>query len=196
MIATVRDDPTVVELVERARDGDQAAWDAIVERYAPLVWAVCRRYGLSGADAEDVGANVWLRLVEGLDTIREPAALAGWLKTTTGRECLYLLRTKKRLVPVADDERIVDDTDEPSDEWLLVQELHIALREAFRGLDEPCRQLLGRLFADAPMPYKQISVELGMAPGGIGPSRQRCLEKLRANPTLAALLKEWTEGER
>jgi DNA-directed RNA polymerase specialized sigma24 family protein len=57
-------DAPVADLVKRARDGDQRAWDAIVERFAPLVWSICRRYRLSGADAADVGQSVWLQLVD------------------------------------------------------------------------------------------------------------------------------------
>lgn len=188
MIATVRDDPAVVDLVERARAGDQAAWDAIVERYAPLVWAVCRRFGLSGADAEDIGACVWLRLVEKLETLREPAALPGWIRTTTHHECLYLLRTRKRQVPMDDDERLVSGDNPAADEWLLEQERHIALRDAFAELPERCQRLLSMLFADPPVPYSQISEELGLAIGSIGPSRQRCLEQLRGSPAFVALL--------
>jgi RNA polymerase sigma factor (sigma-70 family) len=187
MIATMRDDPTVVELVERARDGDQSAWDQIIERYAPLVWSVCRRLGLSGPDADDVGAAVWLRLVEKLDGLREPAALPGWLATTTRRECLGLLRAKNRQLPV-DDERIPDQEGPASDEWLLKQEMHIALRAAFAELSERCRQLLSMLFSDPPTPYAKIAEKLGMTVGGIGPNRQRCLERLRGNPAIAALL--------
>jgi RNA polymerase sigma factor (sigma-70 family) len=188
MIATVRDDPTVVDLVERARDGDQGAWDGIVERYAALVWAVCRRHGLSGPDAEEVASCVWLRLVERLDGIREPAALPGWLATTTRRECLYYLRTKNRLVPVEDDERIVQGDDPAADEWLLRQERHIALRAGFAELSDKCRWLLSMLFREPPASYSEISAELGMAVGAIGPSRQRCLDKLRTSRALAALL--------
>jgi len=187
MIATVRDDPSVVELVERARDGDQGAWGRIVERYAPLVWAVCRRFGLSRADAEDVGASVWVRLVEKLETIKEPAALPGWLRTTTLNECRYLLRTKKRQVPVDDPEYFEDGTGPPSDEWLLAQERQVALRTAFAVLSQPCRRLLSMLFADPPTPYARISKELDMAVGSIGPTRGRCLEELRSHPELAAL---------
>jgi RNA polymerase sigma factor (sigma-70 family) len=193
MIATVRDDPTVVELVEGALRGDQEAWDGIVRRYAALVWSKCRELGLSGADAEDVAAAVWLRLVERLDTVREPAALPGWIATTTRREGLYLLRTRNRLVPVEDDERLLPGDDGPAaDEGLLREERHIALRAAFAELDEPCRQLLSMLFADPPTPYAQICDELGMKVGSIGPSRQRCLEKLRGRPAFAALLERPT----
>src|SRR5882672_4858943 len=135
MIVTMRDDPTVVALVERARGGEQAAWDEIVDRYATLVWSVCRRYGLAGGDAEDVGANVWLRLVERLGSIREPAALPGWIATTTRRECLQVLRGKGRQVLVRDD-RFADEESPASDEWLLEQERHTALRLAFGELAE------------------------------------------------------------
>ena len=79
----MRDDPSVIALVERARDGDQEAWYRLVARYSPLVWSACLRHGLSGADADDVGASVWLRLVERLGSLRDPAALPGWLASTT-----------------------------------------------------------------------------------------------------------------
>ena len=75
----MRDDPAVIDLVARARDGDQHAWDEIVDRYAPLVWFICKRYQLSRADVDDVGQTVWLLLVEKLGDLRQPAALPGWL---------------------------------------------------------------------------------------------------------------------
>src|SRR6516165_6686766 len=81
------DDPLVIHLVTRARGGDKRAWDALIERYAPLIRSICRKYRLGRDDAEDVGQNVWMRLVAQLDKIRNPAALAGWLATTTRREC-------------------------------------------------------------------------------------------------------------
>jgi DNA-directed RNA polymerase specialized sigma24 family protein len=92
----IRADPPVTDLVARARNGEKRAWDALVERYAPLVWSICRRHRLAGADADDIGQNVWLRLVGQLDTIRDPAALAGWLATTTQRECWRVLRAARR----------------------------------------------------------------------------------------------------
>jgi RNA polymerase sigma factor (sigma-70 family) len=187
MIASVRSDPSVVDLVVRARDGDQGAWDQIVERYAPMVWATCRRYGLSRADADDVGASVWLRLVERLETIREPAALPGWLATTTRHECLHLLRARNRQVLIGDDDRIVDRADPAADEWLLTQERQIALRAAFAELPANCRRLLSMLFGDPPVPYAEISAVTGTPVGAIGPTRQRCLAKLRGSPIVAAL---------
>src|SRR5262245_23098980 len=84
-------DPTVSDLVARAKDGDRQAWDALIERYAPLIWSICRRHRLGRDDADDVGQSVWLRLVDQLDRVRDPAALPGWLATTARRECLRVL---------------------------------------------------------------------------------------------------------
>jgi RNA polymerase sigma factor (sigma-70 family) len=182
----VRDDPTVVDLVERARRGDKGAWEEIVERYAPLIWATCRRYGLEGAQAHDVGASTWLRLVERLDTLREPAALPGWLATTAQRECLRLLRTSNRMIPTDDQAAPAGDDAGDHDRWLLREERHIALRAAFSELSERCRELLGMLFADPPHPYTEICAAMGVAMGAVGPMRQRCLERLRRSRALAA----------
>src|SRR5437762_8123075 len=93
-----RDGP-ITDLVLRARDGDQQAWDALVERYAPLVWSICRRYRLAGTDADDAGQAVWLQLVDHIGQIRAPAALPGWLATTTGRECARIVRKARRTSP-------------------------------------------------------------------------------------------------
>ena len=82
-----RDDPVVTGLVTRAGNGDRRAWDVLVDRYAPLIWSICRRYQLGAADARDAAQNVWLQLVDHLGRLRDPAALPGWLATTTGREC-------------------------------------------------------------------------------------------------------------
>src|SRR5271170_6747440 len=91
----MRDDPSVTRLVTSARAGDNEAWNALVERYAPLIWSICRRYRLTEAEAADVGQNVWLYLVGQLDKLRDPAALAGWLVTTTQRECGRALQTAR-----------------------------------------------------------------------------------------------------
>jgi len=83
----------VATLVMRARNGDELGWDALVERYAPLIWSLCCRYQLDGVDADNVGQCVWLQLVDQLDKIRDPAALPGWLATTIRRECNQIVRT-------------------------------------------------------------------------------------------------------
>src|SRR5215470_6535790 len=103
--APIRGDPSVTDLVTRARTGEHQAWDALVERYSPLVWSICRRHRLDRADAKDVGQTVWLHLVEQLDKIRDPAALPGWLATTTQRECYRFVRAARRTHSV---ERVMD----------------------------------------------------------------------------------------
>lgn len=180
----------MIDLVVRARDGDAAAWDDIVERYAALVWSVCRRHGLNPADTDDVGGSVWLRLVENLGKLQVPAALPGWLATTTQRECLKLLRAKKRNIPV-DDPELGDDVESGSEEGLLIEERRHALRLAFIDLPDRCKQLLTMLFEDPPTPYAEISSTLDMPVGAIGPNRARCLDRLRRTGALAALAPAW-----
>src|SRR5271154_6443194 len=92
----VRDAPSITDLVTRARNGDKQAWDELYERYAPLIWSICRRHRLRQADADDVGQTVWLQLVDQLAAIRDPAALPGWIATTPRRECGRVLRTAQQ----------------------------------------------------------------------------------------------------
>src|SRR4051812_432578 len=88
------EDGTVAALVRRARDGDQEAWNALVERFSPLIASVCRRFGLPEADLLDVGQSVWLALLEHLDDLRDAQALGGWIATTARRECLQVVARK------------------------------------------------------------------------------------------------------
>jgi RNA polymerase sigma factor (sigma-70 family) len=185
----MRDDPSVIRLVERARDGDQHAWNELVERYAPLVWSVCNRYQLNRTDIDDVGQTVWLLLVEQLGNLRVSAALPGWLATTTQRECLRVLRAARRydLTSSPEDSPVSpDQTDAMIEEEILAAELNAALRAAFADLPARCRQLLSMLLSDPPLAYTEISATLSVPIGSIGPQRGRCLERLRRSPQLAA----------
>jgi RNA polymerase sigma factor (sigma-70 family) len=187
----MRADLAVTELVTRAQDGDQQAWDALVERYAPLIWSICRRHRLGGADAEDAAQAVWLRLVDHLDKIRDPAAIAGWLATTTRRECCRVLRAAGRpqaAWPSPDAEAIPDEQAPTAEQELLAAERHAALREALAHLTPREQRLIAILTADPPLPYAEISVRLGIPVGSIGPTRSRCLDKLRRRPAIAALI--------
>ena len=184
-------EPTVSDLVARAKDGDRQAWDALIERYAPLIWSICRRHRLGRADADDVGQSVWLRLVDQLDRVRDPAALPGWLATTARRECLRVLcatQGPRATVYARDVESLPDERTGLADQGLLAAERHAALRDAFADLTPCCQQLLAILTADPPVPYAEISARLGIPVGSIGPSRGRCLDKLRRHPAIAALL--------
>ena len=187
----MRDNLPVTDLVRCAKNGEKQAWDALVERYAPLIWSICRQYRLENADAEDVGQAVWLKLVDKLDHLRDPAALPGWLVTTTRRECIHLLRAAGRLPlgeQVLDTESIPDTQTATAEQELMAAERRAALREAFTRLPPGCQQLLALLMADPPVPYVEISARLGMAPGSIGPNRSRCLDRLRRDPVIAALI--------
>jgi RNA polymerase sigma factor (sigma-70 family) len=192
----MRDDPSVIDLVIRARDGDKSAWDELVERYSPLVWSICRRFRIADLDIDDVGQTVWLRLLEQLPLLRQPAALPGWLATTTRRECLRirgLAGQQERQRTSVEPADWADQDAASVDEQLLDEERDAVLREAFRQLPARCQQLLSMLIQDPPVPYGEISARLGIPVGGIGPTRARCLRKLRRRPVLAALLESQNE---
>jgi RNA polymerase sigma factor (sigma-70 family) len=187
----VRAGSLVTDLVTRARTGDKPAWDALVERYAPLIWSICRRYRLGRADAEDVGPSVWLRLADQRDKLRDPAALPGWLATATCREAGRILRAAHgphAPVCALDAENLPDEQAGTAGQDLLAAERHAALREAFTRLPPDGQRLIALLIADPPVPYAEISAKLGIPVSSIGPTRRRCLDKLRRDPALAALI--------
>jgi len=186
----MRNYPPVTDLVIRAKNGDKQAWDALVERYAPLIWSICRRYRLGNADAEDVNQSVWLILVDQLAALREPAALPGWLATTTQRECGRVLRAAHRTQPGGQmlEDSIPDALAATVEEELLKAERHAALREAFACLSPSRQQLIAILIEDPPVSYTEISARLGIPVGSIGPTRRRCLDQIRRHPAVAELI--------
>jgi RNA polymerase sigma factor (sigma-70 family) len=189
-----RGDP-LVTLVIRARNGDEPAWAALVERYAPLIWSICRQHRLGDADAADAGQNVWLHLADQLGKIRDPAALPGWLVTTTRRECARISRSAQvtHATGHALDAAHIPDDQASTAEQVLAAERHAALRQALVHLPSCCQRLLVLLIEDPPVPYAEISATLGIPAGSIGPSRLRCLDKLRRQPVIAALIDAETQ---
>jgi RNA polymerase sigma factor (sigma-70 family) len=171
----------VAELLRQAGDGDGRAWDAIVERFAPMVWAVARGLGLSAADAADVSQTTWMRLVQHLDRIEQPERVGGWLATTARRESLRVRRVAGRQIPTIDDEVVVlaDSPFTPPDLDLLRAERDFELWAVFAELPARCQYILRSLMGDATMSYEDLSVLLDMPVGSIGPTRARCLERLR-----------------
>jgi len=167
-------------LVAAASKGDQAAWDTIVGQFNGLLWSIARGFRLDKRDASDVVQITWLRLVENLDRIDDPEALPGWLATTVRRECIQLIRRTNR-------HRVVDhvapqdvrDPAPPVDHGLLTDERDLALWRKVTELGETCLRLLRVLMATPPPSYKAVAAALAMPLGSVGPTRQRCLRRLR-----------------
>lgn len=172
--------PTLDELVRSAALGDQAAWNELVGRFEALVWSTARAHRLSRADAADVAQTVWLRLVENLDRIREPERLPGWIATTARRESLRFLRLNGRELPSDDELEYEHAPDEPPILALLTEERDTALWRSFAKLGARCQALLRLLVAEDEPSYEAIGAALDMPIGAIGPTRARCLEKLRS----------------
>ncbi|MFL6140866.1 MAG: RNA polymerase sigma factor [Labedaea sp.] len=171
----------VAALVALARARDQAAWQELVRRYAPLVWRVARAHRLDPADAGDVCQHTWIALAEHIATLRRPDRLAAWLATTARREALRVCAARRR---EARPQWWPESVEDPRREhWPEQQVLRTArdrlLWRAFSALPDRCRELLG-LLAHAPeLSYAQLAAALGIKPGSVGSARGRCLHELR-----------------
>jgi RNA polymerase sigma factor (sigma-70 family) len=177
----VPDDPAAIQLVDlvhAARQGDEASWNSIVDRFSGLVWAVVRAHQLGPADSSEVVQTTWLRLVEHLDQIRDGDRLGGWLATTARNECLRQIQRRAREVP-GDMLAFETSDDSPLDRNLLVAERDLVIWRAFGALSERCQQLLRSLLVDSPPSYQELSEAFGIPIGAIGPTRRRCLDRLR-----------------
>lgn len=175
-------DAQVAARLWEAREGSQEAWDDLVDFFGGLIWSIARSHGLSSSDAADVAQVTWLRLVEHLDGVKEPERLAAWLATTTRRECLRMLRSASRSVPLPGDDVLFDSVDRSAraaDTRLLAQERDRAVVDAFRRLPHRYQVLLGMLNADPPIKYVEVAEILDIPIGSIGPTRQRALACLR-----------------
>ena len=179
------------ELVERCRAGQQAAWSTLVRRYQRLIFTVPRRAGLSEDQAADVFQVVFSRLFEHLDRLDDPSRVHAWLVTTAKRESLRVLELSRRVVDLTPARGDEDDGNDPLDRFAadsplpedLIGDLQQQdlLRRAVTQLDDRSRQFVELLFLqDEPLPYSEIAARLGIAEGSIGPTRARCLGKLRA----------------
>jgi RNA polymerase sigma factor (sigma-70 family) len=183
-------------LVKASIDGDETAWNELVRRYADLVMAVCRQYRLRPADAQDVSQTVWLRLVEHLADIREPAALARWIATTTKHECLRQIKSGSQVLPLDPlTDRQLDGTDSVEiAEQLLAAERHQVLLDGLAELPDHQRRLLTLLLADPPHSYTEISKMLNIPIGSIGPTRSRVLERLRSTTPIRTYMEATREA--
>jgi RNA polymerase sigma factor (sigma-70 family) len=172
------------DLINACRDGEEAAWEALVARYERLVYTIPSRYGLTPAEISDVFQSVWLALLKNLENLRQPDRIAAWLVTTTRRECWERRRGvnyEKVITSDLDDQITRAKSEEPSpDEIVATYEKHEALRRAMDQMDSRCRRLLRLLYFDPSIPsYADVATKLNMPIGSIGPLRARCLKKLR-----------------
>ena len=174
-------DSSVAGLVRRAADGDMPAWDRLVDQFARLIWSITAEFKLTESDAADVAQTTWLRLLQYIDRIEHPDRVGSWLAATARNECLRSLAARKRVVLGHDDVEL-DSTvahGPDIDERLLADERDQVVRDALSRLPRRWQRLLEMLMADPPVPYADISNELGLPVGSIGPTRGRCLARLR-----------------
>src|SRR6185369_4577484 len=171
----------VAEVVGRAADGDQLAWERLFDQYARLIWSMTRDFKLVESDAADVFQTTWLRLLEHINRLDHPARVGSWLAATAQHECLRQLAARKRIVLMHDDDELAGgESHGPEiDERLLADERAAAVREALSHLPWRWQRLLQLLMNDPPASYAEISDQLGLPVGSIGPTRGRCLERLR-----------------
>ena len=169
------------QLVRRAADGDLLAWEGLVDRFARLIWSITGEFKLVESDAADVAQTTWLRLLEHIDRIEYPDRVGSWLASTARHECLRNLAAHKKVVLGHDEEHLESVVaHEPEvDERLLADERAQVVREALTRLPRQWQRLLEMLMSDPPASYAEISDQLGLPVGSIGPTRGRCLARLR-----------------
>jgi RNA polymerase sigma factor (sigma-70 family) len=186
--AASRRDFSVATLVHAARAGDAHAWTTIVQSFGGTIRAVTRGFRLDAAAADDVAQATWLRLLRSIDRLEDPTALKAWLATTARRESLRALQGGAREVPT--DQPILDDCSDTTalDEEVADAERARALRAALNELPARARALLELLVNRPDASYDEVSAELGIPIGSIGPTRARSLERLRTNPRLRSAI--------
>jgi RNA polymerase sigma factor (sigma-70 family) len=168
-------------LVAAASAGDPTAWERLCPAVAGWVTAVAAGLGLARDDAADVNQVVCLRLVTHLDRLNDPAALRGWVVTVARHECYRVLRDRHRRAADLDPESadVADRWAPAADERLLRTERQRELHAAINQLSMDCQRLLRLLSADPPLSYADVATVLERPIGAIGPTRQRCLARLR-----------------
>jgi RNA polymerase sigma factor (sigma-70 family) len=181
MLERGTDAPDVASLVRRAAEGDLGAWEGLVDQFARLIWSITVEFKLVESDAADVAQTTWLRLLEHIDRIQYPERVGSWLAATARNECLRSLATRKRVVLGHEDDELqgVAEHAPDVDERLLADENVQVVRDAMSHLPRRWQRLLEMLMADPPVPYTEISDQLGLPIGSIGPTRGRCLARLR-----------------
>jgi RNA polymerase sigma factor (sigma-70 family) len=171
----------VAQLVRGAAEGDRKAWERLVDQYARLIWSITVEFKLTESDAADVAQTTWLRLLEHIHRIEYPDRVGSWLAATARNECLRSIAVRKKVI-LAHDDDVLTGVVAPQpevDERILADERAQVVRDALSRLPWRWQRLLELLMADPPTPYAEISDQLGVPVGSIGPTRGRCLAQLR-----------------
>ncbi|HEY6793763.1 MAG TPA: sigma-70 family RNA polymerase sigma factor [Kineosporiaceae bacterium] len=197
-IAVVRPDRQAVrraadgELVRRALEGDQRAWEMIVQRHQSLLWWIARQFRLSTDDAADAVQLTWLRCLEHLHQLTDEGALGSWLVTICRRECFRLLTRRSGEVLLAEPEdherassgALGGGAPDPC-EVVARRDERTRLREAIDALPPRPRSVLTAMLTQETEGYAEIARQLGVPIGSLGPTRNRALARLRTDPRLA-----------
>ncbi len=173
-------------LVEGCLAGHEQAWEALIGKYERLIYSTCRRFRLSQDEADDIFGRVSLLLLQNLKNLKDRSRLANWLITTTSRECWHYKKGQPQIqlqAAVPGDPDIVEEpaaTAPLPEEEILRLERQQQIREALNQLQPRCRKLIHLLFYDpAELPYAEIAKAMDIPVSSIGPTRARCLNKLR-----------------
>jgi RNA polymerase sigma factor (sigma-70 family) len=169
----------VADTVRDAIAGDPAAWDRLMDGFGRLIWAITRDFKLSESDASDVVQTTWLRLVEHIGRLEQPGRVGAWLATTARNECLRVIAARKRVVLVGEENGLesIAGFAQPVDEALLAAERVRTVRDALELLPHRWQRLMELIMAE--QPYAVIADRLSVPVGSIGPTRGRCLDRLR-----------------
>lgn len=170
-------------LLKRCVNRDQEAWSRLVDQFQNLVYSIPRRYGLNEDDASDVFQTTFQALLRHLDRIEDARTLPKWLAVTAARESLRVKRIASRAVSAEDRgldlDALVERDELAADENAVQAERAEIVRRLTNELQERCRDLLTLLYLHDDPSYQEISEKLGIPIGAIGPTRARCLDKLR-----------------
>jgi RNA polymerase sigma factor (sigma-70 family) len=175
-------------LVRHAADGDERAWTLLVRRFEATIHSLARRHGLNPADRDEVAQRTWLALVRHIERLGDHPAIAGWILTTARHECLRILHRARREVLCDEPFAGREPACEPVENGLIEAERRDAVRRALESVPEHERRLMRLLMSEPPRSYAEICAELGMPKGSIGPTRGRCVARLRGDQHLASVV--------
>ena len=168
------------ELVALCLKGEAQAWEALIRKYRRLVFSIPVRFNLSGADANDVFQSVCVKLIENIHKLKDESKVSAWLITTTTRQCIHQQSIRRRDVSHEEMGEEPPDPNQGAENISIATQRQQAVREAIVETPERCRRLLQLLYFEPTNPsYEDISTVMDMPVSSIGPTRARCLEKLR-----------------